>query len=221
MKPRILISARSNYEFYRDAVEAAEGEAILYVAGMDDTGYDGLLLTGGRDVNPCHYGEEINGSVNVDDVRDAEEFALIRTFLAAKLPIFGICRGQQILNVALGGSLCQHLPNTAEHKTEGPIDKIHPIRAEKDSLLYRLYGSEFVVNSVHHQAIARLADGLRATAWSDEVIEAVEHTSLPIFAVQFHPERLCGVRSRPDTINGAPLFEHFIAVCRGSSAEKA
>ena len=221
MKPRILISARSNYDFYREAVEAVGGEAILYVAGMDDTGYDGLLLSGGRDVNPCHYGEEINGADKIDDVRDAEEFVLIRTFLAAKLPILGICRGQQIMNVALGGTLCQHLPNAAYHKETPEGDGLHPIRAEEDSLLFRLYGSEFIVNTVHHQAIARLADGLRITAWADEVPEAIEHTSLPIFAVQFHPERMCGVRSRPDTINGAPLFEHFIAVCRKASLKKA
>ena len=215
MKPRILISATAKSDFYREAVESAGGEAVLRTNETDDTGFDGLLLAGGSDVHPRFYGEEINGSVGIDEARDVAELTLFRAFAASKKPILGICRGHQVINVALGGTLCQHLPEAARHIPLETGDAVHSIRAEENSVLADLYGTEFSVNSAHHQATAHLGDGLRVTAWAENVVEAVEHAFLPILGVQFHPERMCGRRLRPDTVSGAPIFAYFIAQAQG------
>ena len=132
-------------------------------------------------------------------------------------PILGICRGIQLLNVALGGDLIQDLSPDIRlfHSREGQ-DLVHPVRCEADSFLHRLYGPLFPVNSSHHQAVGRLGEGLRAVAWSEGgVAEALELPGRPVLGVQFHPERMAFGRRRPDTVDGAPLFAYFLSLCRG------
>ena len=213
-KVRLLLSAKSNVQYYVDAVNKLGADATAKYLPDIDIGYDGLILCGGSDIDPQYYGEEINGSVNIDKKRDSVEFELLRAYVDAGKPALGICRGYQLINVFFGGSLYQHLPETAFHRGEVGVDAVHSVAATSGSILYNLYGSNFYVNSAHHQAVKTLGQGLVATAyWNDKYIEAYEHVSMPIFGVQWHPERMCFAKARDDTVCGAKIFEHFIAMC--------
>ena len=218
-RPRILISGSADgCENYIRAVAAAGGDPTgTYCPGLD-TGYDGLLLAGGGDVDPARFGQPDRGSTEIDADRDAAELALAEAYLAAGKPILGICRGHQVLNIALGGDLIQDLgPEGDLFHQRAPgadQDKIHPVRCREDALIGRFYGALAMVNSSHHQAVDRLGRGLRAAAWSEGgVVEAMEHETLPVSSVQFHPERMCCALLRPDTVDGRYFFEHFIALC--------
>lgn len=149
---------------------------------------DALLLTGGGDIEPYRYGGNDPSACDLDPARDEAELSLFRQALHRRCRIFGICRGMQLINVALGGTLCS-LPGG--HRPEsGHGDIFHAVRSS-DPLLTGLYGERFTVNSHHHQAVARLGDGLCiAAAAADGTVEAVRHTELPILGVQWHPERL-------------------------------
>lgn len=148
---------------------------------------DALLLPGGCDVNPRRYGQDATRTESIDNARDICELALLQRFLDEGKPILGICRGIQLINVALGGTLRQHIYG---HSRLDGADRTHIVRTD-DALLRALYGECFTVNSAHHQCVARLGDGLRASAWAaDGTVEALRHETLPVFAVQWHPERL-------------------------------
>jgi len=163
-------------------------------------GCEGLLLTGGEDVDPAHYGEEPSQALgSVDRERDRFELALFRAARAARLPVLGICRGIQLINVALGGTLYQDLPS----ERPGPIDhdpatprgaRTHHVRLASGSRAARALGVDRLVpNSFHHQAVKDLAPALIATGWSDDgVIEAVEGRpgDAWLLAVQWHPEEM-------------------------------
>ena len=166
----------------------------------------GLVLTGGEDVDPARYGAVPHPRLEkTDPARDAVEMALLEAARAQRLPVLAICRGIQLLNVALGGTLYQDLPS----ERPGPIphqDKTarHGVRIAPGSLLHRTLGvTSHTVNSRHHQAIWTLAPGLTATAWAEDgIIEAVELTdpAAPwLLAVQWHPE----------DIDEAALFRGF------------
>ena len=218
-KPEILLAQTEAMKaWYIDAIENAGGVATLYCdkdAVTSFEKFDGLILGGGVDVSPARYGEEINGSVNIDLDRDEREFFAAEEFLKAGKPIFGICRGFQLLNVLFGGSLIQHLENTDEHRKEGE-DKIHDVVATSGSIMEKLYGKEiFGVASVHHQAVKKLGEGLILTSEKDGVAEAFEHKNLPVFGVQFHPERMCCTKKREDAVDGIELFKYFIDLCKG------
>jgi putative glutamine amidotransferase len=173
------------------------GLALDYAARLD-----GLLLTGGaEDVSPLFYGEEPHPSLNnISPPRDAWEFSLINAALDGGLPILGICRGAQVLNVALGGSLYQSVKDQVENALgHGPKKTqahhlFHTVRLERGSRLHGMFGSEKIaVNSFHHQAVKRLAKGCKAAAFaSDGVIEAFEAENKRfVIGVQWHPEALC------------------------------
>jgi putative glutamine amidotransferase len=154
-------------------------------------GIDGLLLPGGWDMDPAFYGEPpAEGLGTTDRELDQAEIDAVTEAMAIGLPVLGICRGQQVLNVALGGTLHQHLPDhDGRDKARDRLS--HPIRVERDSELAQAAGSgEVMVNSLHHQAVKELGTGLKVTASSpDGVIEGVEHGE-GVVAVQCHPEEL-------------------------------
>ena len=180
-----------------------------------DTSYDGLILCGGTDLHPSRFGEEIDGSVNIDTDRDEAEFALMQAYLDAGKPILGICRGHQLINVYFGGSLHQDMEDSVAHKRQKGCDMVHTVTAEPDSVLGKLYGTTFAVNSAHHQAVKALGKGLRATAiWDDRFVEAVEHETYPVMGVQWHPERMSFRNRREDTVCGEELLKYFIDLCR-------
>lgn len=191
---------------YITAVKRVGGEAAGGYLPIYEEDYDGLILCGGGDVHPRYFGEEIRGANNIDKRRDEAEFALLEAFLAAEKPVMGICRGIQVINVYFGGSLIQHLDCAHEHSSFAAHDLTHSVRAVKGSMIHSLYGDEFTVNSYHHQAVGGLGKGLVATAFCGDVIEAVEHESLPVFGVQWHPERVGE--------DGLKIFRNFVAISR-------
>ena len=218
-QPRIQISGVADHmNNYIQAVRNAGGLPFEGYAPEPDLTCDGLLLCGGGDIVPALYGQDDRGSDLLDPVRDQAELRLVEAFLRAGRPILGVCRGMQLLNVALGGTMIQDLPGQIKpfHTASGR-DQVHPVRCAEGSLLHRLYGPVFPVNSSHHQAVDQLGNGLHATAWSEGgVVEALEHDQLPIVAVQYHPERMSFLHRREDTVDGEPLLRHFIDLCRGS-----
>ena len=177
--------------------------------------YDGLLLPGGCDVNPSRYGKIPIPQETVDDDLDVLQFDVLARFLEAGKPVLGICRGHQLLNVAFGGTLIQHLPG-AENHTSLPTgqDNTHRVSIEPDSFPAEIYGTEAVVNSSHHQGIDLPGKGLRIVMRSaDGVAEAVEHEALPVWGVQWHPERMCFAHRRNDTVDGSGIFRFFLQQC--------
>ena len=177
----------------------AGGQPVLLLAGepgANEAGdrlkdLDALLLPGGPDVDPDFYGEEHHPNLGSIDLElDRFEIDLVRRAVATSLPVLGICRGQQVINVALGGTLHQHLPEHDKHDL--PRSHLaHEIRVDAGSELERAAdGDPVVVNSLHHQAVKDLAAGLRVTARSpDGVVEALEAGD-QVVAVQCHPEEL-------------------------------
>lgn len=231
--PHILISgsdmSRANYENALTAAGFTYGSYYLPQMGLAAAtdpdflaDFDGLLLAGGEDMNPACYGQENTASGTLDPARDEVELALIRLFMEAGKPILGICRGFQVMNVALGGTLHQdvgeagrriHTPDWEKARETGiPVgDKAHLTRTAPFSWLGNLYGNVFTVNSAHHQAVDRLADPLLAIQWSmeDGVVEGAFHPNYPYIGVQWHPERMCLEKAREDTVDGLGVFTCF------------
>ena len=207
---------------YEEALRGAGIESVRNPESLDSL--DGLLLTGGTDVNPVHYGQgRLRYSESPDDQRDALELRLVRDALAADLPVLGICRGLQVLNVALDGTLIQHLPSTLVHRVRakgaesGRHPAAHQIRVEPNTRLAEIIGAgEHEVNSRHHQAVDRLGQGLIVSALSEDgVVEGIEKPGAVFaVAVQWHPEDRVLV-SEADR----KLFTAFAAAMSRSLAE--
>ena len=189
--------------FYVECVQRAGGlPVVLPVVDPDEAeelmaAVSGLLLTGGGDVQPARYGARpIAETGGVDPARDAFEMRLLEVALERQQPVLATCRGMQVLNVALGGSLVQHVPaatgqdhNHRERWREG----VHRVKLEPDSHLAEALGAtEVEVNSLHHQAVCEAAPGTRAVAWAEDgTVEAIELAGSPhVVAVQWHPELL-------------------------------
>jgi putative glutamine amidotransferase len=169
-------------------------------------GLGGLILSAGGDVNPQLYGERPDERTgDPDSRRDTFEFSIIRAAIEAKLPFLAICRGMQVLNVALGGTLIQHLPAEVGHDRHAPgpgIAGSHGVRISGDGQLGGIVGTTAEVTASHHQAVQRLGTGLIAVAWADDqVVEGVE--------LQGHPFGI-GVQWRPEDGNDLRLFEAFV-----------
>ncbi len=212
---------------YVDAVVRAGGVPIL-IPLVDDEEVlrriyamiDGLLLAGGGDVNPSLYGETPIPQLGaLDTLRDAVELPLARWALAEGKPILGICRGIQVLNVALGGTLYQDIPaqltstvHDLSYITQDWTHMAHDLEVACDSQLAELFGTTaFATNSLHHQALKDVAPGLRPVAWApDGVVEAVESIDERfIVGLQCHPEALQG-EADP---RWQSLFRRFIERC--------
>ena len=204
---------------YFQGVTAAGGVATLLPPQPVDSeiaervldGLDGLLITGGKDVDPAAYGQQPHSSTDQPGLqRDAWEFALLDAALKRDLPVLGICRGAQVLNVALGGTLYQHLPDVighSVHRAGNAVFTTLPVRTVPGTRLAALVGESVDARCYHHQAIAELGEGLVASAWDvDGVIEALE---LPghgfVLAVQWHPE---------ESLDDLRLFSAIVAAAR-------
>ena len=163
----------------------------------------------------CIRDRNTGESYNIDRERDEKELELIRAFSVTHRPILGICKGIQILNVAFGGDLIQHLDTSKAHRWDGQTgDQIHEITAHPGSFLSALYGERFFVNSAHHQGVGKIAAGLTLSAEAgDGVVEALEAPEKQIYTVQWHPERMSYHKSRTDTVDGRYLFEFFLNLC--------
>ncbi len=189
---------------YARVVHEAGGVPIMLTRYADPEDVvavvDAVLLSGGEDVEPARYGGRADEhSTTHDTQRDAFEVALVAAALAADVPLLGICRGTQLLNVALGGTLIADVPDNddfSHHRTdERPEARRHSVRLLESTQLSRIYADsadengDIFVNSFHHQAVATLGSGLRvAAAASDGTIEGIELDDRPVVGVQWHPE---------------------------------
>ena len=156
---------------------------------------DGLVMTGGADPDPALYGEEPHPQLGpIERGRDDWELALIRAALDARIPMLCVCRGAQLLNIALGGTLVQHLDEAPTHALwDVPrIERCHTVRVAAGSRAEQIYGGDIPTNSLHHQAVGRPGEGVVVTGTADDgVVEAFELEGRPeVFAVQWHPEML-------------------------------
>lgn len=203
-------------ENYRNALASLGALPVSADETSDPQEFDGLLLPGGYDVHPSRYGQELAGSEDIDEGMDAMQFAVLERFVRVPKPVFGICRGHQLINIFFGGDLIQHISTAQMHsRAGGAQDKVHETRAEAGSWIAGLYGSCFPTNSAHHQAVGRVADDLRAVQYSaDGIVEAMHHKSLPVWCVQWHPERMCFAHRRPDTVDGSIVLQFFLEECR-------
>jgi gamma-glutamyl-gamma-aminobutyrate hydrolase PuuD len=184
---------------YVDAVERAGGRPVLIPPseeGVDETldALDGIVFSGGADVDPSMYGAEPHPETDAPQARrDAGELALLQVALERDMPVLAVCRGVQLLNIARGGDLVQHLPeqvgNDAHKETPGTFSE-HPVEVKEGSRLASVIGSSSEVTSHHHQGLGRVGDGLVETAWArDGTLEAVEDPSQRFaLGVQWHPE---------------------------------
>lgn len=224
-RPRIgIVGATRNereltaFHAYVEAIERAGGEPVPCLAGTarpSVEGLDGIVLTGGPDVDPARYGEatEPAHSVEADPLRDALELPLAREAVNRDVPVLAICRGIQVLNVSLGGTLYQDVDvqrsgrqewshQQRHSRPDAPLDaSIHDVEIASGTRLQAIAGSDRLgVNTFHHQAIRRVAPGLAATAWAaaeetagtrERLIEAVEAPGRRfVVGVQWHPERM-------------------------------
>jgi len=176
----------------------------------------GLVLSGGEDVDPKHYGEPKSPALgSVQPLRDAMEFRALECALQSGMPVLGICRGAQVLNVHFGGSLYQDLdterPGTIAHQQAEPWDeRSHEARVQTESRLHSIVGTDcLLINSFHHQAVKDLGRDLRVVARAaDGMVEAIEHASHPwLIGVQWHPER--NEASAPETDPDRRIFSSF------------
>jgi putative glutamine amidotransferase len=214
-------------DLYIRAVSRAGGTPLLATPSEEDapiealSSFDALLLVGGGDVAPSRYGAtDHTNQYGVDEARDGAESALLREAVRIGMPVLAVCRGAQIVNVAFGGTLLQHLPEVvglADHgRPGGGGPSVHDVKLTADSRLAAATGSESLTcSSHHHQAIDELGDGLVTVARSDDgVIEAVERDDSWLVAVQWHPE---------DTAESDPaqqaLFDALVEQAAGSRSK--
>ena len=219
----------SEYIAYPDAIELAGGIPLLVPPVGDDAdlrqildGVDGLVLVGGDDFEPSVFGQEKHEKATLMfPRRQAFDFRLTKMAVGMKLPVLGVCCGGQILNLALGGTLHQHVPDVygmqivhargKELALRGE-QRLHKVEVEPDTLLAGIVGAgELDVNTIHHQAVDRLADGLRVSSRAvDGLVETIEYADQRnngfLLGVQWHPEQLCAKRPKH-----LALFEALVA----------
>ena len=177
---------------------------------------DGLVMTGGADPDPSQYGEDAHPELGeIEPGRDKWELGLIRAALDRRLPMLCVCRGAQLLNIALGGTLVQHLDESDTHAlwTASRTDRCHAVRVSPGSRLSTLYGENVATNSLHHQAVGRPGSGVIVTGTAEDgVIEGFEIDGRPeVLAVQWHPEMLA---EQPD-----PAFAWLVEEARHFAAK--
>ena len=194
-----VFSAALTPSAYVEAVVSAGGRPLIIPPveeGVDETldALDGVIFSGGEDLDPAHYGAKRHPeTTGVDEARDRAELALLKAALDRDMPMLAVCRGSQVLNVALGGDLVQHLPEVIghdEHKHTPGEFADHDVRIAPESRLGRLVGEHAPVKSHHHQGFGRIGTGLREVAWAEDgVVEGLEDPGRRFaLGVLWHPE---------------------------------
>ena len=192
-------------DMYVDSINASGGVSFVLPVTSDDdiirayvNHVDGVVLTGGKDINPLRWGEEPREEIGeFNNLRDSFDLKLVKYAIEYKKPILGICRGLQVINVFLGGTLYQDVSYSKgqyiKHTQKGDTHVgTHHIRIEENSILHSVLGNEYIVNSLHHLSVKDLGKNLKVTAMSnDGIVEAIESTKDDyILALQFHPEAM-------------------------------
>lgn len=200
-----------NYEAYFSEMPA---QAITTLFLGDLAACDGVVLPGGGDITPAFFGERNNGSGNIDTELDILQFQALDFCTLHRIPVMGICKGMQVINVAFGGTIVQDLPTAGIHRYNG-ADQYHETQIAPDSFLAELYGSHMRVNSAHHQGLGLVGRELLPIQWcpQDQCVEAIRHETLPIFGLQWHPERLfLAGREKKTATTGDPLLGFFASL---------
>ncbi|MCD7751238.1 MAG: gamma-glutamyl-gamma-aminobutyrate hydrolase family protein [Lachnospiraceae bacterium] len=183
--------------------------------GLDINDFAGLILPGGSDIDPAFYGQENHDCRNIRRWLDEAQLHMLDAFVKCKKPVLGICKGAQVINVYFGGTLIQDLPDSEHHKAtylnHVRMDAHHPTRILTGTPLSDIYSNdEIITNSAHHQAVDRVAEDLEVCAYSDDgVIEGLHHKSLPILALQWHPERMAYNFYTEDYSDGSLIFQYL------------
>ncbi len=210
-----IAGKRTETENYVKYIESIGVQPIVTLSCGEILQCDGLLLPGGGDITPAFFGEKNHGSRHIDTELDILQLQALELCIRKRLPVLGICKGLQLLNVGLGGSLIQELPYAERHRyADG--DQYHSSVTADDTLLRALYGAAPLINSAHHQGIGVLGNGLIAVQWcpDDYCIEAVLHKALPLIGVQWHPERIDETKAK---FSGKLLLDYFASLCAAAS----
>ena len=196
-----------NYEAFLDRHQVSH---LTSLSISDLSACQSLIFPGGGDITPAFFGERDRGSRSIDTELDILQLQALEYGIKHRVPILGICKGMQIINVGLGGSIIQDLP-TADCHRYIDADQYHAAYNLPGTILHRLYGENMVVNSAHHQGLGKLGKGLQVISCCplDQCIEAICHESLPIIGVQWHPERLDPARTK---VRGTVLLSHFLSL---------
>ena len=235
MKPFIGINCDLSREWpcrlslyceYYEAVKMAGGIPIL-LAPLEEVKdmegllnrLDGLILSGGDDVWPERYGQTRHARTNlVSKERDAFDFQLVRQALDMDIPVLGICHGIQLINVVMGGTLIQDIPSQRPSDAPHNSKAVHKVKVERGTHLYEFLKTDVLtVNSIHHQAIDRLGEGLKVSATAEDgIVEAIEGTRRSlIMGVQWHPERML------EDSTQRRLFTAFLEEVKGRVPKRA
>ncbi|MCD7862889.1 MAG: gamma-glutamyl-gamma-aminobutyrate hydrolase family protein [Lachnospiraceae bacterium] len=199
----------------KTGMEPVASTSLPTEVGLDINDFAGLILPGGSDMDPALYGQENCGCRKIRRWLDLAQLNILDIFVKYKKPVLGICKGAQVINVFFGGTLIQDLPNHDHHQSyyenHERKDSHHPARILPDTPLTDIWDDdEIIINSAHHQAVDRIAEGLSVCAYSDDgVIEGLYHRDLPILALQWHPERMAYAHYVEGWSDGSLVFQSF------------
>jgi putative glutamine amidotransferase len=202
-----IVGRKKDTASYEDFCTKIPAEPVTTLSMGVLPSCDALILPGGGDITPAFFGEHNNGSQNIDTELDIIQFQAMDYCIRHHVPVMGICKGMQVINVAFGGTISQDLPTASLHQYIGE-DQYHNTLVANGSFLFELYGKELVVNSAHHQGLNLLGRELLAIQWGmdDNCVEAIIHDTLPVIGLQWHPERL---DQKKALATAAPLLSYF------------
>ena len=193
MTKLVILGRKSKTGNYEAFFRALPAQIVTTLVPGEVISCDALILPGGGDITPAFFGEKNKGSRTVDTELDILQFQALDIAIAAGIPVIGICKGMQVINVAFGGTITQDMPEDCLHSSPSG-DVFHDTIMVDDSRLFKYFPAKMRVNSAHHQRIGRLGQHLKIiqVCPDDGCPEALEHDELPILGVQWHPERLPG-----------------------------
>lgn len=207
-----IVGKKSDTLNYVRYVQSTSAIPVVTINPGDVCCCDALLLPGGGDITPAFFGEQNHGSRDIDTKLDILQLHAFDIALCRRIPVLGICKGMQIINVGLGGAIIQNLdPDALGRHQYDRGDKCHSAVNAENSWLRHLYGEKMTINSAHHQALGRLGRNLTAVQRcpEDGCIEAIAHETMPILGVQWHPERIDEQRTG---ITGEKVLAYFVSL---------
>lgn len=210
MKKILIAGKNESAKNYVKVLKYLGAEPVVSLSPESVYSYDGLVLPGGGDICPSYFDQPVIDIRKPDPDLDRMQFHILYQFLHTHKPILGICKGMQLTNVFFGGDLTQHLESENLHQWNGE-DQWHETVAKNHSVLSKLYGPYFRVNSAHHQSIHHVGHDLEIIqASTDGIPEAIAHDHLPILGVQWHPERMYLSHKKSGTVSGTAIFQWLL-----------
>ena len=210
MKKILIAGTTKDTKNYVEVLKYLGSEPVVSLHPESVYDYDGLVLPGGGDIDPSYFDQPVIDTSKPDPELDRAQLQILYQFLHTHKPILGICKGMQLLNVFFGGNIHQHLDSEDLHQWNGQ-DQWHQTQAKENSILNKLYGKEFEVNSAHHQCIGEVGQDLSVIQTSqDGLPEALSHEFFPFLGVQWHPERMCLSNKKRGTVSGTAVFQWFL-----------